>query len=198
MEDLARQVSDISKAKGAALFDINMSIDGPLRKQESDMKAELSLATPSLATQQNVQKSQEENILKKRKWEFSSRIRSQLDHNLFIADKLEMRSPKHDVDLHKRSPLPLDWEQCLDLNSGEMYYINTRTGERTFHGPRQRLDLELKISSETFDDIQHETRNSSSMNNEMLAIACTQCHMFVIMSKYSPSCPNCKYVHPFN
>lgn len=31
---------------------------------------------------------------------------------------------------------------------------------------------------------------------EMVATACKRCHMLVMLCKSSPTCPNCKYVHP--
>ncbi|KAG7972321.1 hypothetical protein I3843_07G176800 [Carya illinoinensis] len=32
--------------------------------------------------------------------------------------------------------------------------------------------------------------------HEMVATVCTQCHMLVMLCKSSPSCPNCKFIHP--
>jgi len=31
---------------------------------------------------------------------------------------------------------------------------------------------------------------------EMVATACMKCHMLVMLCKSSPTCPNCKFVHP--
>lgn len=31
---------------------------------------------------------------------------------------------------------------------------------------------------------------------EMIATVCTRCHMLVMLCKSSPSCPNCKFMHP--
>ncbi|EPS66839.1 hypothetical protein M569_07939, partial [Genlisea aurea] len=31
---------------------------------------------------------------------------------------------------------------------------------------------------------------------EMVTAVCKNCYMLVMMSKSSPSCPNCKYMHP--
>ncbi|KAH9302076.1 hypothetical protein KI387_013659, partial [Taxus chinensis] len=180
---------------------MNMAIDTFRRKERLDMKAELSLSTPSLENQLVLSPPKtEENLLKKRKWET---CKLQEDHYFLSAGKLKTSISSKGVDLHMESPLPLDWEQCLDLDSGEIYYMNRRTQERTSHDPRQKLDLELKISSETtFDNFhgkQQEAGLRKSINCEMLAAACTQCHMFVMLSKNSPSCPNCKHVqYPFN
>lgn len=33
---------------------------------------------------------------------------------------------------------------------------------------------------------------------EMMTTVCKKCHMLVMMSKISPTCPNCKFMHPPN
>ncbi|TXG72899.1 hypothetical protein EZV62_001478 [Acer yangbiense] len=118
------------------------------------------------------------------------------------------------VDLQLKDPLPLDWEQCLDLQSGRMYYMNRKTLRKSWNWPennKQKLDLELNMSStlsnsslDHLDHDHHEYSNkhhhqysSSGNNNNMVALACLNCHLLVILSKSSPSCPNCKYVHSF-
>ncbi|WOL00970.1 hypothetical protein Cni_G09683 [Canna indica] len=40
------------------------------------------------------------------------------------------------VELNSEIGLPHHWEQCLDLRSGEIYYINWETGVRTTEDPR--------------------------------------------------------------
>ncbi|GLJ21804.1 hypothetical protein SUGI_0407150 [Cryptomeria japonica] len=178
-----------------------MAIDSLGRKERFDMKAELTLSPPSLGRQLVLsQPKAEENILKKRKWEQS---KPQEHQYLITPGKFRCNNSSRGVDLQMESPLPLDWEQYLDLNSGEIYYMNRRTQEKTRHDPRQKLDLELKISSETtFDHIHGKQQQQQGfrkyLNNEMFAAACEQCHMFVMLSKSSPSCPNCKHVHPLN
>ncbi|XP_038989672.1 uncharacterized protein LOC120113062 [Phoenix dactylifera] len=106
------------------------------------------------------------------------------------------------IELQLNDPLPLDWEQCLDLQSGRMYYLNRKTLKKSWIRPKeQKLDLELNIStlpisegkasSTTPDD--QKKHNSSSGN--MVAVVCVNCHLLVMICKSSPSCPNCKYVH---
>lgn len=144
------------------------------------------------------------------------------------------------VDLHQlKDPLPLDWEQCLDLEvnliflslsvyiciilyvillgfffyllqSGKMYYLNRKTLKKSWNWPMEKtLDLELNISTISecskkcsSDNISHEEdedqiakKNNCSSGGSMVALACLNCHLLVILSKSSPSCPNCKYVH---
>ncbi|KAF2322242.1 hypothetical protein P3X46_010313 [Hevea brasiliensis] len=121
------------------------------------------------------------------------------------------------VDLHVKDPLPPDWEQCLDLESGKMYYLNRKTLRKSWNWPNvdQKLDLELNISplsdcpdhhqqcrrsnyinSSSLEEYSKKLQASSSCsNNNMVALACLNCHLLVILSRSSPSCPNCKYVH---
>ncbi|CAA6660116.1 unnamed protein product [Spirodela intermedia] len=107
------------------------------------------------------------------------------------------------IELQLKKPLPLDWEQCLDLQSGRMYYLNRKTFKRSWSWPKnQGLDLELNISppqnsegiagTNSLDD----SRKQSYSANSMVAVACLRCHLLVMLSRSSPSCPNCKYVHP--
>ncbi|MCE3215444.1 hypothetical protein HAX54_002389, partial [Datura stramonium] len=111
---------------------------------------------------------------------------------------------KQEVDLQLKDPLPLDWEQCLDLQSGRMYYLNRKTQRKTWDWPKdQKLDLELNISSsfnhhqETMDDdhdhyySKKQNKSSTSGSSSMIALPCSNCHLLVIVSQSSPSCPNC-------
>lgn len=94
--------------------------------------------------------------------------------------------------------------------SGRMYYMNRKTLKKSWNWPEnkeQQIDLELNISncsSNIYDDHDQDqccyssNKNTSSNNdnsNNMVALACLNCHLLVILSKSSPSCPNCKYVH---
>ncbi|KAI3730790.1 hypothetical protein L1987_61967 [Smallanthus sonchifolius] len=40
------------------------------------------------------------------------------------------------LELNSNITLPYHWEQCLDLKTGEMYYINWRTGMKSKEDPR--------------------------------------------------------------
>ncbi|KAL2456928.1 uncharacterized protein Fot_56572 [Forsythia ovata] len=119
-----------------------------------------------------------------------------------------MNAEPPSVDLHLKDPLPLDWEQCLDLESGRMYYLNRKTSRKTWNRPKeQKLDLELNISScneqhnnwgsdsDQQEMIKKHQHSSNSSSSNMIALACSNCHLLVILSRASPSCPNCKYVH---
>ncbi|KAE8723865.1 putative Vesicle transport protein GOT1B [Hibiscus syriacus] len=90
-----------------------------------------------------------------------------------------------------------------------MYYVNRKTMKRTWDWPRdQKLDLELNISPTSSDSSVHldgssisfegsneKHRQQSFTTTNMVALPCLNCHLLVILSKSSPACPNCKYVH---
>ncbi|KAM3357329.1 hypothetical protein P3S68_024043 [Capsicum galapagoense] len=134
-----------------------------------------------------------------------SNYESHHEINLPMKRKQEMIQPS--VDLQLKDPLPLDWEQCLDLESGRMYYLNRKTQRKTWDWPKdQKLDLELNMSSsfnqhqETMDGhAQYYSKKVNKSNNSssssMIALPCSNCHLLVIVSQSSPCCPNCKYVH---
>ncbi|KAJ3671476.1 hypothetical protein LUZ60_007555 [Juncus effusus] len=107
---------------------------------------------------------------------------------------------------HGRHPLPPGWEQCLDLASGSMYYLNRKTLKKSWVRPKedhQPLNLELNISStpSALEQTGKSTitedlkKNVSNSTNNMIAVACVNCHLLVMLCKSSPSCPNCKFVH---
>ncbi|CAI9770893.1 unnamed protein product [Fraxinus pennsylvanica] len=117
-----------------------------------------------------------------------------------------MNTESPSVDLQLKDPLPLDWEQCLDLESGRMYYLNRKTSRKTWSWPKeQKIDLELNISScnekhnnwgsDNHQEMINKQQHSSNSSSSMIALVCSNCHLLVILSRTSPSCPNCKYVH---
>ncbi|KAL9234259.1 hypothetical protein vseg_009147 [Gypsophila vaccaria] len=155
-----------------------------------------------------------------------------------------------DIELHLETPLPSEWQRCLDIQSGEIHFYNTRTQKRTVRDPREStitepssprecymsLDLELNLpcgtlnrkfpsknseetltmmnkkkpcsspsraSTDFFKNLSTAIEKKSSSDNskddqaaEMVATACMRCHMLVMLQKSSPTCPNCKFVHP--
>ncbi|KAJ7957350.1 WW domain [Quillaja saponaria] len=134
-----------------------------------------------------------------------SRKRKLFQDHLLIKT---VQAVQESVDLQLKNPLPLDWEQCLDLESGRMYYMNRKTLRKSWNCPKdQKLDLELNISSHSNSPEEDNSsasspradskkrQYSSSSTSNMVALACLNCHLLVILSKSSPSCPNCKYVH---
>ncbi|XP_062183095.1 protein CURLY FLAG LEAF 1-like [Phragmites australis] len=116
------------------------------------------------------------------------------------------------LELQLGDPLPLDWEQCLDLHSGRMYYLNRKTMKKSWVRPKSMeeqgtVNLELNISTtpSTFDGkaspttIADDTKSMSSSitsGSHMVAVPCVNCHLLVMLCKSSPACPNCKFVQP--
>ncbi|XP_027091154.1 uncharacterized protein [Coffea arabica] len=168
-----------------------------------------------------------------------------------------MIKPTPDTELQLETPTPMEWQRCLDIKSGQIYFYNTRTNKRMLTDPRSSpeppvppppqpshghmsLDLELNLpcgssgktqvtniftknnsgstSNSLGDDHELLVNSSATKNNnndqkggltrspswltfegseqEMVAAACKKCHMLVMMCKSSPSCPNCKFMHP--
>lgn len=157
-----------------------------------------------------------------------------------------------DLNSSHPSPLPPGWEQCLDLQSGNMYFVNAATQTRVLEDPRGillkeqsmigkgeslGLDLEMRLPSLAnmhtkvgipglpsmfFEDIPNHYNSFHSNSNygisatnptvlkspfstnstmatthsisSMAATVCIHCHTFVMVSRESPHCPNCKNV----
>ncbi|KAK9270827.1 hypothetical protein L1049_026413 [Liquidambar formosana] len=81
-----------------------------------------------------------------------------------IFEKKYLAAPKstksvYDIELHLETPLPLEWQRCLDIQSGKVHFYNTRTQKRTSRDPRRSpeppspghmsLDLELNLPCES-------------------------------------------------
>jgi len=218
-------------------------ISGLLQQKQSNkigwmMDAQLSLAPPSSLSSSSspsiaglylkkrrgsgsntgepmIKDSEEDSNCKKRK------MGSEWEREM---QKLNCVNSSIGVELQMKSPLPIEWEQCLDLQSGRIYYVNRSTQLKTCQDPRVgghgsvnqltkdlRLDLELNLPLKTQEndgksfevsrsDINNtaylEEENNLNETAEMVATVCAQCHMFIMFSKVSRQCPNCKYVHP--
>ncbi|KAK8971213.1 hypothetical protein KSP40_PGU021501 [Platanthera guangdongensis] len=109
------------------------------------------------------------------------------------------------IELNLDTPLPLEWQRCLDIKSGEIHFYNTMTHMRTAKDPRQlitpppALDLELNLMSDAYEingAAAEDARAGGRHEKEMVATVCTRCHLLVMMWKESPSCPNCRFEHP--
>lgn len=154
-----------------------------------------------------------------------------------------------DVELHLGDrPMPVEWQRCLDIQSGRIHFLNSPTPRRTSNGQGRGppsppksigldapapagIDLELNLScdsssssassqrGEDFNVDQHSIKNENKIKaytnksstagstaetaaapessfDEMVAAVCARCHMLIMMRRTSPSCPNCKFLHP--
>ncbi|XVE95310.1 hypothetical protein REPUB_Repub02eG0085400 [Reevesia pubescens] len=74
--------------------------------------------------------------------------------------KAESTKSVFDMELHLETPLPLEWQRCLDIQSGQIHFYNTRTHTRTSKDPRRSpeppspghhmsLDLELNLQCDS-------------------------------------------------
>ncbi|MCD7453551.1 hypothetical protein HAX54_021348 [Datura stramonium] len=182
----------------------------------------VSFHTSQIPTQRNVM----EDLCKKRKWEDEISSCDEINK----PQKAKTMTTLFGTRLNLETPLPLEWQRCLDIKSGQIYFYNTRTQKRTSRDPRvsdpepathpvhMSLDLELNLlpcgSPEKMIN-QHDDENSNNLikkqglinrspswltfdvdQQEMVTAVCKKCHMLVMMSKSTPTCPNCKFVHP--
>ncbi|WVZ21686.1 hypothetical protein V8G54_009008 [Vigna mungo] len=117
---------------------------------------------------------------------------------------------------HKRSPEPppshhmsLDLElnlTCESLRKKEdsNYNVNEKQSSGSPGGlsERDHQDLFNEPSKCKKDSEGISIRSPSWLSsteddyNEMVATVCMRCHMLVMLCKSSPSCPNCKFMHP--
>ncbi|KAK4434198.1 hypothetical protein Salat_0582500 [Sesamum alatum] len=93
--------------------------------------------------------SDSKQLSKKRKWDDIP-----ADGVSEKPEKIKSMKPIPDYDVSQnQTPFPLEWQQCLDIKSGQMFLYNTRTNKRTSTGPKlnvqpynpapMSLDLEL-------------------------------------------------------
>ncbi|KAG9451515.1 hypothetical protein H6P81_011480 [Aristolochia fimbriata] len=174
---------------------------------------------------------------RKRKWGCVEEEKTRNhDPIAFKFSKTESAQHLLDIGFHLETPLPSEWQQCLDLQSGQVHFYNTRTHKRTNRDPRESpepypsslpmsLDLELNLpcepstgtDPETFSPNSYDSPSSKEYSGaglrgsiskslpwvsleegqeEMMAAVCMRCHMLVMLCKSSPTCPNCKFLHP--
>lgn len=68
------------------------------------------------------------------------------------------------------------------------------------------LDLELNLNSQSMRNGGESKKKSDGAwkqghgcpQQEMIARVCMQCHLLVMVLKSSPTCPNCKFIHPID
>ncbi|KAI3783258.1 hypothetical protein L1987_42334 [Smallanthus sonchifolius] len=105
-----------------------------------------------------------------------------------------------DTELHLVSPMPLEWQRCLDIKSGQIYYYNTRTRKKTSMDPGEppknmSLDLELNLPcgsadtpkkhhvADNFTFNKHSTGDGwlalegGDQQQEMMTAVCKKCHI---------------------
>ncbi|KAK4791692.1 hypothetical protein SAY86_032105 [Trapa natans] len=123
------------------------------------------------------------------------------------------------VELNSHISLPYDWEQCLDLETGEIYYTNWRTGKKSKEDPRiitvddcydglyyYSDDYEdnnsIYGSQESSESFQDSYSSSSAqelppshaavgMDHVLVVGGCKSCLMYYMVLKEVTECPRC-------
>lgn len=141
------EVLDVKKERaawGADAQQLMQMMLGQLRSEPASMKSSAELSTLDLLG----------------KAEPCSSAR-QLDSELHLS------SPDF-LELDPEEPLPSDWEKCLDLQAGKVYYVNKSSGVRTFNDPRKRK-CETEVQTQFSSRAAHEflgSKRSEALRQE--------------------------------
>nr|XP_016501897.1 PREDICTED: uncharacterized protein LOC107820185 [Nicotiana tabacum] len=124
------------------------------------------------------------------------------------------------LDLNSEISLPYHWEQCLDLKTGEIYYINWRAGMKVKEDPRINGDEvyggdlyseeeeeeeslydsdegssteESSFLSSREPQISHNIGNNSGKSGAAVLVVggCKSCLMYFMVPKEVDDCPKC-------
>ncbi|KAM0020145.1 putative WW domain superfamily protein [Helianthus debilis subsp. tardiflorus] len=137
-------------------------------------------------------------------------------HTTTTTDSHCPRSSDATLDLNSNMTLPYHWEQCLDLKTGEMYYINWRTGmkskedpwtvdddysgyyysdDESSNGDSESSSVESSpgaSSSEKQKQNDEEDEGESRVGGHVLVVAgCKGCFMYFMVPKQVEDCPKC-------
>ncbi|ESW11082.1 hypothetical protein PHAVU_008G000400 [Phaseolus vulgaris] len=113
------------------------------------------------------------------------------------------------LELNSHISLPYHWEQCLDLKTGEIYYINWRNGMKAKEDPRRGEVAEYGVSRdcESEEESWYDSEESSSEScpssskenyqgsvekqNVLVVAGCKGCLMYFMVPKQVEDCPKC-------
>ncbi|KAK4597513.1 hypothetical protein RGQ29_015154 [Quercus rubra] len=113
------------------------------------------------------------------------------------------------LELNSNISLPYHWEQCLDLKTGEVYYINWRNGMKARDDPRTTPEYSGDFYTE--DDSSCDSEESSSeyssppdssrehyrvdqkdhKDHVLVVAGCKSCLMYFMVPKQVEDCPKC-------
>ncbi|KAE8736374.1 hypothetical protein F3Y22_tig00000002pilonHSYRG00152 [Hibiscus syriacus] len=122
------------------------------------------------------------------------------------------------LELNSHLSLPYLCEQCLDLKTGEIYYINWRNGTKASEDPRTAADYSGDFYSDEDDDSLYDSDELSSdsspsyssrdrdeddesnrrhradkdKDNVLVVAGCRSCLMYFMVPKQEEDCPKCK------
>ncbi|KAL6188276.1 hypothetical protein ACLB2K_039669 [Fragaria x ananassa] len=124
------------------------------------------------------------------------------------------------LELNSNVSLPYHWEQCLDLKTGEIYYINWRNGMKAKEDPRttaqysgdcyysddddddddssydsEESSTESSPSSsrerEPYNNQQKESDQNNKQDHVLVVAGCKSCLMYYMVPKQHEDCPKC-------
>ncbi|XWS39363.1 hypothetical protein CRYUN_Cryun18bG0046700 [Craigia yunnanensis] len=125
------------------------------------------------------------------------------------------------LELNSHLSLPYQWEQCLDLKTGEVYYINWRNGMKSREDPRTEAEYSGDFYSEEEEEEEEEEDDDSSYDSEvsssessppsrershynsnhqrvekgkdnvLVVAGCKSCLMYFMVPKQVEDCPKC-------
>ncbi|XVF66703.1 hypothetical protein PTKIN_Ptkin10aG0058700 [Pterospermum kingtungense] len=122
------------------------------------------------------------------------------------------------LNLNSDLSLPYHWEQCLDLKTGEIYYINWRNGMKATEDPRTAAEYSGGFYSEEDDEEdddyssygsgesssesspssrerEHQNNNphrvGKDKDNVLVVAGCKSCLMYFMVPKQVEDCPKC-------
>ncbi|KAK7410524.1 hypothetical protein VNO78_01367 [Psophocarpus tetragonolobus] len=122
-------------------------------------------------------------------------------HNIKTTTEDSKRNPEPPPSHHMSLNLELNLT-CESLRKKEDSYdviekqssgfpVGSSERDNLFNEPSKcKKDSDAKILSPSW------LSSSEDDYKEMVATVCMQCHMLVMLCKSSPSCPNCKFMHP--
>ncbi|MED6219462.1 hypothetical protein PIB30_036052 [Stylosanthes scabra] len=157
-----------------------------------------------------------ESSSKKRKWHQPPQV---VDHHPpfaqeFFKDHITNKEA-FNIQLHLDTPFTPDkWRQFLAIH----HHQSMAKPEQPLSPPHHHnqshmnLDLDLNLTCESLKKKDEEEVAEKGMirtpswlstsegdnEKEMVAMVCMRCHMLVMLCKSSPSCPNCKFMHPLD
>ncbi|KAJ4711476.1 ATP-dependent RNA helicase [Melia azedarach] len=123
------------------------------------------------------------------------------------SDDNNLQNDDTALELNSHVSLPYHWEQCLDLKTGEVYYINWRNGMKAKEDPRTTAESSGDFYSE--DDSSYDSEESSSESspsssreqqyhrveknkgNVLVVAGCKSCLMYFMVPKQVEDCPKC-------
>ncbi|KAK9117655.1 hypothetical protein Sjap_016602 [Stephania japonica] len=119
------------------------------------------------------------------------------------------------LELNSEISLPYQWEQCLDLETGEIYYVNWETGMKEREDPRRVVSFGENyylVDGEEFNNYSYSSDDSSasvsspspssSRDREdincgeagehiLIVAGCKSCLMYFMLPKWVLVCPKC-------